>query len=272
MLSYSPDEVGAFQAIFTGIEPADNAGTRFASSQAFAISNDEAFTELAPVLEARKKDRRGGIGLFIGSGGLLSMLPELGLDIAVTVDINQAILDFNRRLAEAVRDSESTAALLDMPSRMPDPRFSDDFEEFDKLMEDAGVTRRKPTPVSEEIEKEAEEYGKYHWTQPSRLDSVRRALADTALLWVYSDVTSEDFKASINELASTTDQEITFANLTNVHRWLKFQCSMDFLREWPFAEHAQILFSRFEGRKFLRMECAESLEDYVETANNDQQR
>ena len=66
------------------------------------LSNDQGYRTVAPELHELLKNQRGGIGVFIGSGGLLSMLPELDVDMILAVDKNPLVVELNKLLAEKV--------------------------------------------------------------------------------------------------------------------------------------------------------------------------
>ncbi|MBI2589265.1 hypothetical protein HYW35_03660 [Candidatus Saccharibacteria bacterium] len=198
----------------------------------WAVSNDQGFKDLAPIIQDRLRSIRGGIGLFIGAGGMLSILPELQLDRVLMVDYNPHVLSFNADLAELISHSNMPAEVIKSlwdkayAGSKLDPANSDSYSHIQYLIKMIGL--------------EAGEYGDYHWTDLDRFARTQEALRSTPVSWIAADVTSIGFGERLQSYTAETGTRISFANLTSLHVWLK---SKDFCQTWPFDDTPLVLYS-----------------------------
>lgn len=222
------------------------------------ISNDEGYKDIVPELRERMANQHGGIGIFIGSGGLLSLLPDLPIDIALLLDKNPAVLEINEVIATLIEGSASPDEVL---QRLASP----DFRAQNQVLKDIDEFYGKIDIATAFIRKEAREYGEYHWSNPTRFMQVKEALRRKPVAYVATDITSRDFGTALSTIAQHYGERIPFANFTNVHSWIK-PTGMDFIRSWPFQTEATVLYSSHRGARagdWPKMYLAKSSEEYI---------
>lgn len=222
------------------------------------ISNDEGYRSVIPGLKEHLANKQGGIGIFVGSGGLLSLLPDLPIDAALVLDMNPAVLELNEVVAKLVEGSASPDEVF---QRLTDPDFrkqSQILRDIDEIYGDIDMTTGF-------LNKESREYGEYHWTHPSRFNQVKEALNRKPVVYVATNITDENFGSVLSKVAQQYGKEIPFANFTNVHAWIK-PTTMDFIRNWPFEPDAAILYSSHKDGlvgDWPKMYLAKSPDEYI---------
>lgn len=200
------------------------------------ISNDEGFAELIPSLQKTfERKPRKGVGLFVGSGGVPSLLPELPINIPLVVDKNKAVLELSELLSGLIVEEASPEAVLSKirsaEIREKYPIINDIVSEFGNLDLIDGF-----------LKKEGRQYGQFHWTNPQRFLAAQAALKERPLVHIAADITSPDFATALTEVSRKNGQPITFANFTNLHSWLKPR-SMSFLKGFPIETDAPVAFA-----------------------------
>src|SRR5436190_23566468 len=199
------------------------------------LTNDYGYSKYAQAVNEARQSDTGGMGIFVGSGGLLSMLPDLRLDLAVVVDKNPSVIALNRYLATIVSAAQSPDEALGLLSQELENPTIPDIEHIMRFVE--------PEYIYVCLEGEANRYDANHWTDPNRFIEARQALQDTSLVWARSDIRDANFRNSLNIITERYDLPLTFANFTNVHQWFdgyQYPKSMEYLRQWPLAENPVI--------------------------------
>lgn len=231
------------------------------------VSNDAGYKFVAPKLLERISAINGGTGLFIGSGGMLSILPDLGVNRALVIDKDPHVLEVNRLLANIVRDAPAFSQVVDFLNfQGHEPAYP----AFRSLVE-AG-RQEDAERIVEDIAREARAYGEHHWTSRTHFPRVQAALRAKPQAWVKADIKSPELAQYLQVFAQDSGELITFANLTNVHDWLDDTRSMDFLRDWPIADDPTILYSIFRhriNRSWPSMAFTTSVDEYIEETNKD---
>lgn len=220
------------------------------SPDGYLVSNDEGYAEICSSVKDRLATKHGGIGVFVGAGGLLSLLPDLPVDVVVMIDLDPSVLKFNETLAKLITKSSTPETVLHQLS-----------------LNEMPVRYR----ASSQLLDEADEYGEFHWTHPSRFPQVQHALRKKPIVYITADITNEGFGADFKCIAHTFNERIRFANLTNVHSYIT-PGTMDFLRSWVFEDDPTILYSskkEVELGHFPRMFLVTNLQEYIQRAKTD---
>lgn len=218
--------------------------------EGYLVSNDEGYLEIDQNIKANLAEKYGGIGVFVGSGGLFSLLPDLPLDVAVLVDIDPSILKFHRMLEQKILESGSP-------------------EEVKSWLASEEIAREYP--VINQLLDEADKFGELHWTNPARFQKVQNALRKRHVVYIAADVVNEEFGQALTHVADTYDEKIRFANFTNVHSYVS-SGAMGILSTWPFDKNAAIIYSSkkdVELGHFSKMYLVNSAQEYIEEANKD---
>jgi len=227
------------------------------ASGGFLTSNDEGYRDIAPGVTESMTDKRGGLAVFIGAGGLLSILPELPVDAAVMIDRNSALLEFNKLLTELIIDSQDPHEVF---ARLYSKDVIDNNPVITEVMQKHGDLA---LPISFILGEQAV-YGEHHWTRASRFELVKRSLKDKPLVAIEADLTDPYFNHDFSSTLKQHGLTIPFANFTNIHEWIKLP--MDFVRTWPFDDQPVILYSRYKGcgvHEWPKMNLARSVNEYV---------
>jgi hypothetical protein len=204
------------------------------------ITNDEGYVDVIPALKRSLSGKQGGLAVVVGSGGLLSLLPDLPVDTAIVLDINPAVLELNGVLAQLVQNSSSPN---EVSQRLVDP----DFQKQHQILSDLAGMYPHLDMLRAFLTKEAREYGEYHWSNPIRFNQVKESLKRKPITYIAADITDNNFGTAFDRVVQDCSEKITFANFTNVHDWIMPK-SMAFLRGWPFDPDASILYADFKGR------------------------
>jgi hypothetical protein len=156
------------------------------------------------------------------------------------VDINPAVTNFNSLLASIIKVSESPQDAIH--------RLTTVENGWDRFYENIGLAGCPNGGVNfyDKLKEEAGVYGEDHWTHPDRFAKTRAALIEAPPTFVSADITSPNFAAALNELTAGVGTDIGFANMTNVHRWIrpKFRVA-DFIEKWPMNDGALMMYSEF---------------------------
>lgn len=256
---YSPEVTACIANLskLSGFEPIER---NFAGT---LITNDEGYVEALVAISGVQTERLQ-LGIFIGSGGVLSLLPDLPIDIAILVDRNTAVLDLNGLLISIVRESfnpnQVLRRLTSKKTRNNDPAIKGVVD----IYEDLKLTKAFLTH-------EIREFGDLHWTNKKRFVEVKRALDDKPITPISADITNSDFASHLVTISADHNAEIAFANFTNVHHWVEPK-TMDFIKEWPFAAIPQIMYSSHEGRlvgDWPKVHLVHSVEAYIQATKRD---
>ena len=134
------------------------------------ISNDGGYINISPQLKERLAAKKGGVSLVIGSGGLLSMLPDLNSDINLVVDMNPAVLEVTQAIAELISQCETPEDVL---AKFTDPETRDKYKILAELFDSTVNKKLSEKPIlihylELKIKKEARIYGRDHWTNTER--------------------------------------------------------------------------------------------------------
>jgi hypothetical protein len=228
------------------------------------ISNDEGYVNIFPNLQEHLAETTGGIGIFVGSGGLLSLIPDTPINVAVVVDKNPAVFELTQVIAELIMESNTPGDVL---QKLRDPNLNQKYPILREVDDSDGALDL----IGKFIKKESREYGNFHWTHPERFNHVKDALRKKPVVYVAADITEEGFGTDLSETARAYGESITFANFTNVHSYIK-PATMDFLNNWPFNNSAGIIYSSHKDTlvgDLPKMHLAKSLGEYIQETEVD---
>jgi hypothetical protein len=230
------------------------------------ISNDEGIIELMPTLhEAVGNHSEDGIAIFVGSGGIESILPELDINTSVMLDINKSALELSKLISQCIVEGSSPEEVL---RRIQ----SDEMITTHKILADIIESWGDKEAVGKFIAKEKVQYGNYHWTNSERFGLAQKALKEKPIIRIAADITNADFAQNFTAICEENGKEIVFANLTNVHAWLD-KNKRDFLTRLPVADNASLIHSSFAGAKvgdWPKVRTAKTKEEYTEFALSDE--
>lgn len=222
-------------------------------------TTDDGYKDVLEQLKYSPSKSGPCIGIFVGSGGLLSLLPDLPIDIALSLDMNTAVLDFNQLLIQLVKEARNPRDVLSLMTTKESVEKIPLLKQIADLHEDADF-------IVSYIREEGRQFGEQHWTNPKHFEKVKGALEKKPVIDIAANLLNPDFTGALVIAASHFNASITFANFTNVHEWLAPN-KMTFLRDWPFNAQSRIMFSRKaenlgEGL-WPRINVVPSLEDYL---------
>ena len=254
------------EALYSMSSDLESLSNRFGSTErnveGTLISNDEGFKEIIPGIKETIGDKEGGVGLFIGSGGAISLLPDLPIDISLIVDKNPAVLELNQLIASLIQEEESPESVIDKLRNPETAQILEDINQvpgnLDLMM--AYITHGEPN-----------QFGEYHWTNPNRFNQVKKALREKPMIFVVADVTDDGFAEGLTATLTRYQEYIRFANFTNVHSWIRDR-PMDFIRKWPLDTNATIVYSSNEGGLVgdsPKVRMTHSLEDYIQITSSE---
>ncbi len=226
--------------------------------------NEAGLSLSVPLLERRRQEAQGGIGLVIGTGGIFSLLPSLGLDGVIMVDINPAVLEFSQHVGEAIKNTqtpwqaEGVIFDYDSPGNFPAQMNIKNRELY--------VHSFFETKFTDEVRN----FGKYHWRNLGRFPLAKKKTEETPIVYVTADVTNPLFGQRLGNALSHFGQTLSYVNFSNIHHFPK---SLDFVDNLPVQESTTIQFSSFEGVA-IEMDCprvhiAASMEDYKARTSKD---
>ncbi len=239
------------------------------------ISNDGGYINISPQLKERLAAKKGGVSLVIGSGGLLSMLPDLNSDINLVVDMNPAVLEVTQAIAELISQCETPEDVL---AKFTDPETRDKYKILAELFDSTVNKKLSEKPIlihylELKIKKEARIYGRDHWTNPERFQQIKRVLEENSPLYLAANITNPDFRKELKDVLNKYGQNFNFINLSNVHAWIHEP--MDFIKDWLSDGNPTIIFSSALSSlvgDYPQFEIAKSLDSYLQTAQKDSQK
>lgn len=228
------------------------------------VTNDRQIDRVVPIIqEGFKEVSSDGIGLFVGTGAHLSLLPDLDIRFPVVTDINLAVLECSALLGKLIVEYRD-----DLES-LPDDRavinyastaLSDVYADLSRN----GPLRFTPAYFRNRLDYEAKHIGDSHWSNPDRVGPVAEALQEKTPVYVLADVTNEEFIGHMATLLKTHDLPITFANFTNVHEWVNAK-NMLHIEALPWDQSAIILYSDISAQPTSLVSTpVKSIEAYVQ--------
>jgi hypothetical protein len=225
--------------------------------EGFLISNDKGYAAIADEMIAAVPAEDGSVGLFVGSGGVLSMLPELPIDTAVMVDENPCVNELTGLLAQLIQAYDSPEEALGYLVSDEARTQNHVIGEFCELF---GSLKMLFTALSDE----AENYGRLHWTQPDRFTAIKAALETKNIITINSQLQDPTLATGLTQALQKHGQQLTFLNLTNVQYHITKE-SMDFLRTWPAHPNAVFMYSvmAIDKTKHLGIRYQTSLDEYL---------
>jgi hypothetical protein len=231
------------------------------------VSNDRGMADIIPKLkEYSEQTPAGGIGLFVGSGNVVSLLPDLRVDLPIVVDRNTAVFEFNSALSRIINDGVGDLEALNDQSLVCNYVALKLGELYGWDGSGQTITEYGIPFLEDRILSEAQRYGPEHWSRPHKLKEASRALQEKSPVYVAADIANEGFTNALSAICGQHGKTITFANFTNVHEWIEGS-DMSFLRTLPFDPDATIIFSSV-GEKPLETRLVRSLEEYIQAASD----
>lgn len=220
--------------------------------------NDTHMAEAVDQIKEKVGHGKEMTGICIGSGGMLSLLPEFRFNSFVMVDKNAAVINFNKLLDRLISSDveDPLGHLLTILAK----RGESEDTMINELREENMLSLVKFL-----LEEEADSLGKYHWSRRERRQVTRDALRRTPVDYIWADIAAKQFGRSLAEVFAKADQKIDFLNMTNVHIWI--DGGMSFLKSWPIAAEPIILFSSHRNvglGSYPKVEIAFSLDQYLE--------
>lgn len=228
------------------------------------VTNDKGLPALLPTLKERVREAEtDGIGFFIGAGGVFSLLSELEIETPVVVDRNASVLDFSEALGAVIADKADDFSQLSGQAAVCFEAVAELSEQRSEIVKRMIAKDGALTWVADKLIAEARRYGTAHWSNPDKVTATAEAIQAHPPTYIAANVQNTGFAKAFSAISGNHGQQITFANLTNIHEWVA-RAQMDFMRALPFAPDATILFSSAGSRKPLEMEVACSLDEYIE--------
>lgn len=219
------------------------------------VSNDQGMEQVLPQIRERLQLQPGGLAIFIGAGAIASLAPDLRNITAVSIDVNDKVLEFNSLLNQAiVSESLELSELGDQAAIC---------RHVARILSLGGGMDYTGSYIEDEILSEASRFGVEHWSSPARIASVADALRVNEPTYVAADISDSRFITALAAICRGHRQSITFANLTNVHEYVDGS-DMSFLRKLPFDPYASILYS-IDNSLPLQSGLASSLGAYLQS-------
>ncbi len=177
--------------------------------------NDVITPKFLSKLEKRREKRLGGVGLTVGSGGAISLLPKLNLDGLIFVDINPAVLGFSQFVIDCIATAQTPEharemIIHDLPQGLHEVEEDSDKEKVPTLH----------TVVANKLDAEKRYFGDTHWSNSEVFPRVQDALTDTTIAYANRSITSGSFHLELARVLRQTEQGLTYVNFSNVHHWL----------------------------------------------------
>jgi hypothetical protein len=239
----------------THIDLPDNRGLRWYSG--YLLSNDRRYGELVDNLGGL--DRDGGIGVFVGAGNTLSMLPDLNLDLIVSVDLDPAVIAFNSHLTQLIVEGESPEQVLDDI----DVAAATHKDRSQNILPILRAHMLSANDLKYRLQSERNAIGDRHWSNPDRFKQVQDLIPKTNWLRLVADIRNPKFARYLGMLSATLGRGVSFANMTNVHGYTGGSYGY-FMEDWPVEDDLLIVYSTlFSGPESLSMLSARSVEEYI---------
>lgn len=221
---------------------------------------NETLVDLAvPQIEAQRKKMPKGVGLVIGSGGIMSLLPSLDLDGVIMVDINPAVLAFGEHVGQAIRTSDTPSQAEQVIFEADDPEKSFASQMY---VTDRGLYMQHlyKYPFTDEYRN----FGTYHWRNTARFEAVKTAVEETPIVFVQAYVTSPAFLLNLTRALYRFGQPLSYVNFSNLSTWRNGD--MDFIDNLPIERRTTIQFATFEDttveQKCPRVHVTDSVSEY----------
>ena len=213
------------------------------NSSFFVASNDQEYKEVLEEIKRSLINKTGGVALFIGPGGMFSQLPDLRSDVAMMIDIDPRVLEFNQLLANLIERSLNPNEVI---QQLTDNEFIMQHPVLRRYTRD-GKDEMKDVLVGY-IQQEAIVYGENHWSNPVRFAEVKKALKNKPIVFISADIANPKLADEIKEISEKLGEPVVFANLTNVHQYIGIENTISFIEKFPFSKDALIVFSSHVGR------------------------
>jgi hypothetical protein len=185
------------------------------------------------------------VGMVVGTGGLLSICPELPIDIWLVYDNNQFVLDWVNRTKDATR----TVPTLDDYLRIvysENPQAAQGYAE-------SGLRNEKTS------------LGKYHLTtDEQRFQCVKQSAKNVSIVRCEGNLADTRFLKEAGEILRRRGLCISFANLSNVYEHAPGV--HESLPNLPFKEGAIFVWSNRVFGNYLGSQRSKGLSDYLEHA------
>lgn len=216
----------------------------------YLVSNDRGYQQISDKLKTWLSQPRD-LALIVGSGGHLSMLPDIDAQAIILLDHNEMVLEFNQLLAEIIQGSDSASRAVDEITDID----AMDLQTLKKIVS-FGTFRT-------ELYDESVEYGFDHWTNKNRFHEVAKALGRIPIVYLAADIANPDFRKVFTETLQRHNHRLSLLNLTNVH---DYAGDKDIPAKLPLDDDPMILYSK-HGQQFAKglvMGIAHSADEYRE--------
>ena len=182
------------------------------------------------------------VGIIVGTGGLLSICPELPVDIWLVCDNNKFVLDWVDQAKYATR----IATRLDDYLRIV---YVENLQATQGYAESG-------------LRGERESLGKYHLTtDEQRFQLVKQSARHISIVRCEGDLRDKKFSREFGEILKKQRLSISFANLTNVYEHAPG--IYESLPNLPFRDCAVFIWSNRTFGKFLESEVIYGLDNYL---------
>lgn len=205
-----------------------------------------------------KPDAKHSVGLVIGGGYLLSMLPELPVDIVVMNDYDPFAIAWQRAKMDIMKDAETPdefmERVLDQSTLIAGAILTYEQRQALERRELCDYIQHPYRfPVDTWMELEQGNVGERHFLSSSkRYARCREALLRKPIVFAPMDLANLDHMREMAEAFRGVDAQITFANLTNAseHNPYPRDSYDNGLRRLPFHPEAFVAYSssiRYHG-------------------------
>lgn len=231
----------------------------------FIHTNDEGYETYAPEWATPVgPDQHKKAALIIGTGGALSILPDLPVEMFIFVDNNRFIGDWNRR---------SFTTLGEVDSQGDYERLT--YTAFNPLFRQMTSRRYTIREVKTGLNREIATIGRLHFLnkqQTERFASSKKALPERDILTVALDLQEEAEITTLAEALSSEGWVITHAHMTNVYEYQgPNQLMRHSLPHLPWHPRVKIIFSSIRPCSLnvypTMRGVAQGIEDYLSKAS-----
>lgn len=205
-----------------------------------------------------KPDAKHSVGLVIGGGYLLSMLPELPVDIVVMNDRDPFATAWQRAKMDIMKDAETPNEFMErvLDQSTPIAQAILTYEQRIRLHRVEyceWVQYPYRFPVDTWMQAEQDQARGWHFlSSPERYAQCREELLRKPIVFASMDLADLDKMGAMSEALRAVDTQITFANLTNAseHNPYPRDSYDNGLRRLPFHPEAFVAYSssiRYHG-------------------------
>lgn len=181
------------------------------------------------------------VGIVVGNGAILSVLPDVPADVLIIIDYNPFILEWTGFTLQALIQSQS-------PKEYKQRVYSETNPLYAELV-------KKGLKPDDGLQRELQDLGAKHFlSSESRFQECREAARRKKLLMARVDLRDRDYLRQLGDVIREQNGEVTFANFTNV--WEHAGSGLaDSLQELQFSPQATILHSSraYTDRLYPRM-------------------